>query len=95
MADFVAYAIVFRYLMNCCLVLLTPTLEHVPPGMSLVPDWSVVLSPLKKAPRTFVFRWEVFLQSNRQRRGPDAQLVVPCSEEKVCAPLLCRQIRES
>ena len=78
--------------MNYCLVLLTPRLEHVPPGKSLVPDSSVVLSSLKKAPRTFVFRRAVFLQSSRQRRGPDAQLVVPCSEEKVCALPLCRQV---
>ena len=78
--------------MNYCLVLLTPRLEHVPPGKSLVPDSSVVLSLLKKAPRTFVFRRAVFLQSSRQGRGPDAQLVVPCFKEKVCALPLCRQV---
>ena len=78
--------------MNCCMVLLTPRLEHVPPGKSLLPDSSVVLSPLKKAPRTFVFRRAVFQQSSRQRSGPDAQLVVPCSEDKVCALPLFRQV---
>ena len=78
--------------MNCCLVLLTPRLEHGSPGKYLVPDNSVVVFLLKKALRTFLLWWAVFLQSSRQRRGPDDQLVVPCSEEKVCAPPLCRQI---
>ena len=76
--------------MNCCLVPPTLGLEHAPPGKSLVLDRSVVLSPFKKAPPTFV-SVASFLQSSRQRRGPDAQLVEPCSKKKGWAPTLCRQ----